>query len=197
MAKDCKSGNRAWRTYTTGRTWGFGSHDVNLRSCSGNVAHWCPYLLNLFTKLSHYLFCVRISLGCGRIGQMGFKTFLQAWNSQDWTDGLQEVTFRPQTHGKRKRKEKKNHSLPIWEPSREVRIRWGNLSESLPTYHLTAETGARIVLQKMLDYDSTAANTCLAFNIITTHRCAGGEYVPLMPQCFFNKQLQQWTHAFS
>lgn len=29
----------------------------------------------------------------------------------------------------------------------------------------------------MLDEDSTAANTCLAFNIITTHRCAGGEFV--------------------
>lgn len=107
VIKDCYAENRAWRCYTTEKTWGFGSHDVNLRSCSGNVECWCPHLLNLFTKLSHYLFCVRISLGCGRIGQMGFRTFLQAWNSQDWTDGLQEATFRPWTHGKRKRKGKK------------------------------------------------------------------------------------------
>lgn len=110
------------------RTWGFVSHDINLRSCSGNVEYWCPHLLNLFTKLSHYLFCVRISLGCGRIGQMGFKTFLQAQNSQDWTDGLQEVTFRPWTHGKRKRKGKKacapcfiskhRNQYKIWETCR-------------------------------------------------------------------------------
>lgn len=57
-----------------GRTWGFGSRDANLRSCSGNAERWCPHPLNLFTKLSHYLLCVRISLGCGGVGQMGFKT---------------------------------------------------------------------------------------------------------------------------
>lgn len=74
MAIDCSAENRAWRNYTTGRTWGFGSHDANLRSCSGNAERWCPHLLNLFTKHSHYLFCVRISLGCGGVGQMGFKT---------------------------------------------------------------------------------------------------------------------------
>lgn len=87
-----------------------GSHDVNLRSCSDSVECWCPHLLNLFTKLSHYLLCVRISLGWGRIGQMGFRTFLQARNSQDWTDGLQEATFRPWTHEKRKRKGKHTQS---------------------------------------------------------------------------------------
>lgn len=75
MAIDCYAENRAWRNYTTGRTWGFGSCDANLRSCSGNAERRCPHPLNLFTKLSHYLVCVRISLGRGGVGQMGFKTF--------------------------------------------------------------------------------------------------------------------------
>lgn len=60
----------------------------------------------------------------------------------------------------------------MWEPA-----------ESLPTHHPTAET--RTALQEMLDCNSTAANTCLVFNIITTHRCAGGEFVQQSASMFF------------
>ena len=80
-------------------------------------------------------------------------------------------------HMGRERGREKKHALTVLQASIEASIRCGKLAESLPAYHLTAETRARIALQKMLDYDSTAANTCLAFNIITTHRCAGGEFV--------------------
>lgn len=89
-----------WAAPLQGGCWGLDQMASVLDSYSGNAECWCPHLLTLFTKLSHYLSCVRISLGCGRIGQMGWKTFLRAWHTQDWTDGLREVTFGPGTHGR-------------------------------------------------------------------------------------------------
>lgn len=102
--------------------------------------------------------------GTVRIGQMGSKKLPL---------GLDHM-------GRERGREKK--------ASIEASIRCGKLAESLPTYHLTAETRAQIPLQKTLDYDLTAANTCLVFNIVTTHRCAGGEFVQQRSaSMFFNK----------
>lgn len=78
---------------------------------------------------------------------------------------------------------RKKQALPALHAGREASMRCGKLAESLPTHHLTAET--RTALQERLDCDSTAANTCLAFNIITTHRCAGGEFVRQSASMFF------------
>lgn len=78
---------------------------------------------------------------------------------------------------------RKNQALPALHACREASMRCGKLAESSPIHHLTAET--RTALQEMLDCDSTAANTCLAFNIITAHRCAGGEFVQQSASMFF------------
>lgn len=141
---------------------------------------WCPHLLNLFTKLSHYLFCVRISLGRGGVGQMGFKTF---------PSGVEQAQMGSRRYRKAsntwegKGEGKKKQTLPALHAGRGANMRCGKLAEPLPTHPLTAET--RTALQEMLDCDSTAANTCLVFNIITTHRCAGGEFVQQSASMFF------------
>lgn len=53
---------------------GLGSDGIRQQTYSGSALCQCPHLLSLFTNQSYYLFHVGISLGCGRIRQMGWKS---------------------------------------------------------------------------------------------------------------------------
>lgn len=149
--------------------------EILLRQC------WCPHPLNLFTKLSHYLFCVRISLGCGRVGQMGFKPLpagVEQAASHRWAPRRYRKALNTW-----EREGRKKQALPGLHAGRETSMRCGKPAESLPTHQLTAET--RTALQETQDCHSTAANTCLVFNAIAAYRCAGGEFVQQSASMFF------------
>lgn len=118
------------------------------------------------------------SLGRGRVrvGQMGSKKLPLGLKNMGRERGIKK-TQKKTTTKKISKKQNQKHTLLFLQANIESNVRCGKPVKSLPTHHLSDETRARTALQKMLDEDSTAANTCLAFNIITTHRCAGGEFV--------------------